>query len=61
MTANRSGATIALEANGNQPPALLSNEMVSFWNLLRDNRNYRYIWLGQIVSEVGDHFNSIAV
>ena len=35
--------------------------MVSFWNLLRDNRNYRYTWLGQIVSEVGDHFNSIAV
>ncbi len=35
--------------------------MVSFWNLLRDNRNYRYMWLGQIVSEVGDHFNSIAV
>src|SRR3954470_13346384 len=35
--------------------------MVSFWTLLRRNRNYRYTWLGQIVSEVGDHFNSIAV
>jgi MFS family permease len=35
--------------------------MVSFWSLLRRNRNYRYTWLGQIVSEVGDHFNSIAV
>lgn len=35
--------------------------MQSFWSLLRTNRNYRYIWLGQIVSEVGDHFNSIAV
>lgn len=35
--------------------------MVSFWNLLRRNRNYRYTWLGQIVSEIGDHFNSIAV
>ena len=35
--------------------------MVSFWSLLRRNRNYRYAWLGQIVSEVGDHFNSIAV
>ena len=35
--------------------------MVSFWNLLRRNRNYRYTWLGQVVSEVGDHFNSIAV
>lgn len=30
-------------------------------SLLRDNPNYRYTWLGQIVSEVGDHFNSIAV
>ena len=35
--------------------------MVSFWDLLRRNRNYRYTWLGQVVSEVGDHFNSIAV
>jgi MFS family permease len=32
-----------------------------FWRILRDNRNYRLTWLGQIVSEVGDHFNSIAV
>jgi len=29
--------------------------------LLVRNRNYRYTWLGQIVSEVGDHFNNIAV
>lgn len=29
--------------------------------LLHGNRNYRYTWLGQIVSEVGDHFNNIAV
>jgi MFS family permease len=29
--------------------------------LLRDNRNYRYTWIGQVVSEVGDHFNNIAV
>jgi MFS family permease len=32
-----------------------------FWRLLRENRNYRRLWLGQIVSEVGDHFNTIAV
>jgi MFS family permease len=32
-----------------------------FWRLLRNNRNYRLTWLGQIVSEIGDHFNSIAV
>ncbi len=35
--------------------------MSSFSQLLRRNRNYRYSWLGQIVSEVGDHFNNVAV
>jgi MFS family permease len=35
--------------------------MQSFWSLLRSNRNYRYTWLGQVVSEAGDHFNNIAV
>jgi MFS family permease len=35
--------------------------MVSFATLLRTNRNYRYTWLGQVVSEIGDHFNNIAV
>jgi MFS family permease len=33
----------------------------AFVKLLRDNRNYRYTWSGQVVSEVGDHFNNIAV
>ncbi len=32
-----------------------------FRNLLRSNRNYRYAWAGQVVSEIGDHFNNIAV
>lgn len=35
--------------------------MSAFTQLLRDNRNYRYTWIGQVVSEVGDHFNNIAV
>lgn len=35
--------------------------MRDFLGLLRRNRNYRYTWLGQVVSEVGDHFNNIAV
>ena len=35
--------------------------MSSFSQLLRSNRNYRYAWTGQIVSEIGDHFNNIAV
>jgi MFS family permease len=33
----------------------------SFLRLLRSNANYRYTWLGQIVSEIGDHFNNVAV
>ena len=35
--------------------------MTSFLHLLRSNRNYRNLWLGQVVSEAGDHFNTIAV
>jgi len=35
--------------------------MREFLQLLRHNRNYRYTWMGQIVSEIGDHFNNIAV
>lgn len=35
--------------------------MAGFASLLRNNPNYRYLWTGQIVSEVGDHFNTIAV
>ena len=41
---------------GNYPGA-----MADFLNLLRNNRNYRYTWLGQVVSETGDAFNNIAV
>lgn len=29
--------------------------------LLKRNRNYRYVWAGQVVSEIGDYFNNIAV
>ncbi|MEZ5352702.1 MAG: MFS transporter [Bryobacteraceae bacterium] len=35
--------------------------MSGFVQLLRENRNYRNLWSGQVVSEVGDHFNNIAV
>lgn len=35
--------------------------MPGFLQLLRENPNYRYTWIGQVVSEVGDHFNNIAV
>ena len=35
--------------------------MREFLELLRQNRNYRYTWIGQVVSEIGDNFNNIAV
>jgi MFS family permease len=35
--------------------------MSDFLALLRTNRNYRYTWLAQVVSEAGDYFNNIAV
>lgn len=35
--------------------------MSDFTRLLARNRNYRYTWIGQIVSEVGDNFNNVAV
>ena len=35
--------------------------MSGFVALLQHNRNYRYAWASQVVSEIGDHFNNIAV
>ena len=35
--------------------------MNAFVSLLRQNRNYRNTWIGQVVSEIGDHFNNVAV
>src|SRR6516162_4778840 len=35
--------------------------MNPFLTLLRRNHNYRNTWIGQVVSEVGDHFNNVAI
>ena len=35
--------------------------MADFLDLLKGNRNYRWTWSGQVVSEIGDHFNNVAV
>src|SRR5713101_5257009 len=35
--------------------------MPSPGDLLRHNSNYRNTWLAQVVSEVGDYFNNVAV
>ena len=42
-------------------PWPLALSLPSFSQLLRSNRNYRYAWTGQVISEIGDHFNNIAV
>ena len=34
---------------------------VGYVELLRSNRNFRLLWLGQVVSQLGDWFNTIAV
>lgn len=38
-----------------------AGEVTSFTGLLRSNRNYRFTWIGQVISEVGDNYNNIAV
>ena len=35
--------------------------MTSLLELLRRNASYRYTWMGQVVSEIGDYFNNVAV
>jgi MFS family permease len=39
--------------NGQLPP-------IGYVELVRSNRNYRFLWLGQVVSLLGDWFNLIA-
>ena len=33
----------------------------SYWRLIRHNRNFRLLWMAQIVSELGDWFYSITI
>jgi MFS family permease len=35
--------------------------MATLTALLRRNPDYRYLWIGQVVSEIGDYFNAVAV
>lgn len=35
--------------------------MTTLWALLRQNPNYRSTWMSQVVSEIGDYFNNVAV
>ncbi len=41
-------------------PATGSHATVGYGQLIRHNRNFRYLWFGQIISLLGDWFNLIA-
>jgi MFS family permease len=38
-----------------------SISLASYWRLLRGNRNFRHLWLAQIVSEIGDWFYTLSI
>jgi len=40
---------------------LESHKSVGYAELLRANRAFRFLWLGQVVSQMGDWFDTIAV
>ena len=35
--------------------------VAAYWRLIRDNRNFRRLWLAQVVSEIGDWFYALAI
>jgi MFS family permease len=44
-----------------KPKNLESFKSVGYVDLLRRNRNFRQLWLGQVVSQMGDWFDTIAL
>jgi MFS family permease len=47
--------------NDGVPKRLEPVKRVGYLELIRGNRNFRQIWLGQVVSQMGDWFNTIAL
>ena len=39
----------------------MASPELTYAALVRGNRNFRFLWLGQVVSQLGDWFNAIAV
>src|ERR687887_2278295 len=35
--------------------------LAAYWRLLRQNRNFRRLWMAQVVSELGDWFYALAI
>ncbi len=46
-----------------QPLEPVSNSISvsAYWRLVRQNRNFRKLWMAQIVSEIGDWFYTLAI
>jgi len=40
--------------------SLETPKTTGYLSLVRDNRNFRYLWFGQVISLLGDWFNLIA-
>src|SRR5512143_1530340 len=38
-----------------------SGKAVGYVELLRSNRNFRRLWIGRLISQTGDWFNSVAL
>src|SRR6187549_1310585 len=54
MQPRRSPERLAPEADYNRP-------LISSWAVLRRNRNFRLLYTGQTISQLGDWFNTVAV
>src|SRR5258705_8191763 len=52
------GNTSEISSVGTRPTR---EQTVGYRQLLRENRDFRNLWFGQLVSEVGDWFNNIAL
>jgi len=52
---------VELEARLQHQAAPASNKPVGYIDLLRRNRSFRQLWLGQVVSQMGDWFDTIAL
>src|SRR5215471_8032913 len=59
-TASQSDGCIGRICMYHASPAIQCR-LTSLAELLRHNSNYRNTWLAQVVSEIGDYFNNIAV
>ncbi|HVF51683.1 MAG TPA: MFS transporter [Pyrinomonadaceae bacterium] len=49
------------EATGEHREREGARAPVGYFELLRRNRDFRYLWLGQVVSQLGDWFDTIAL